>query len=164
VRYARDIEADVCAEGVETLAELECLADLDVAFGQGYGIARPAAPWAAVGADAAAACRASFEATLVSDEDAGLVARLALVRSAADLEACLPLVAAELRAESVVIAAPGEFGAAAHNGARINFPITSSGEIVGHLVAISRDPWSRHQISRARLLCFQLGAPVAAYA
>ena len=47
VRYARDIDADVCAEGVETLAELERLADLDVAYGQGYGIARPAAPWAA---------------------------------------------------------------------------------------------------------------------
>ena len=47
VRYARDIDADVCAEGVETLAELERLADLDVAYGQGYGIARPAAPWVA---------------------------------------------------------------------------------------------------------------------
>ena len=63
VRYARDIDATVCAEGVETLHELERLADLDVAYGQGYGIARPAAPWAAVAPEATAACLRSFDAT-----------------------------------------------------------------------------------------------------
>jgi EAL domain-containing protein (putative c-di-GMP-specific phosphodiesterase class I) len=68
VRYARDIDAAVCAEGVETLAELERLADLDVAYGQGFGIARPSAPWVPVAAEATAACLHSFQATLA---DAG---------------------------------------------------------------------------------------------
>ncbi len=163
VRYARDIDADVCAEGVETLDELERLADLDVAFGQGYGIARPAAPWAAVAHEAAAACLASFEATLVAVDEDALAGRLAAVRSADELTACLPLVAVELRAQSVVIAGPGEYGAPAHEGTRINLPITSGGEIVGHLVAVSQNPWSRHQISRARRIGYQLGALVGTY-
>ncbi len=70
VRYARDIDAAVCAEGVETLAELERLADLDVAYGQGYGIARPSAPWVPVAPEATAACLHSFQATL-SDASPG---------------------------------------------------------------------------------------------
>ena len=48
VRYARDIDATVCAEGIETAAELERLAELDVAYGQGYHIGRPSAPWVLV--------------------------------------------------------------------------------------------------------------------
>ena len=71
VRYARDIDAAVCAEGVETLAELERLADLDVAYGQGYGIARPSAPWVPVAPEATAACLHSFQATLADAEHAG---------------------------------------------------------------------------------------------
>ena len=70
VRYARDIDATVCAEGVETLHELERLADLDVAYGQGYVIARPAAPWATVAREATAACLHSFEAGLLDATDA----------------------------------------------------------------------------------------------
>jgi len=37
--------AVVCAEGIETLGDLERLADLDVGFGQGYVIARPGPEW-----------------------------------------------------------------------------------------------------------------------
>jgi diguanylate cyclase (GGDEF)-like protein len=64
VRYAREIGAEVCAEGIETLADLEALADLDVTFGQGWAIARPARIWPNVTPDAAAACRASYSANL----------------------------------------------------------------------------------------------------
>ena len=82
VRYARDIDADVCAEGVETLAELERLADLDVAYGQGYGIARPSAPWISVNPEPAAASRASFRAAFADDHTSSdleeLMRRLAL--------------------------------------------------------------------------------------
>lgn len=169
VRYARDIDADVCAEGVETLAELERLADLDVAYGQGFGIARPAAPWAAVSAEAADACLRSFQATLsdAGDETDQLARRLASVTSIDELQGCLPALALELRASSVTLAAPGEYGDAAQvisgTGSRLNVPITYGGAVVGHLVAFSDEPWSRHQISRARLLCYQLGAPVRAY-
>ena len=101
VRYARDIDATVCAEGVETLAELERLADLDVAYGQGYLIARPAAPWAAVTPEATAACLRSFDASLLDATDAPhradhdrrlelLSRRLAAATSEAELDACLP--------------------------------------------------------------------------
>ena len=52
VRYARDIDATVCAEGVETLEELDRLADLDVASARAtasraraaVGTGRPPAP------------------------------------------------------------------------------------------------------------------------
>ena len=48
VRYARRIGAVVCAEGIETMEDLEALADLDVTLGQGYALARPGKPWADV--------------------------------------------------------------------------------------------------------------------
>ena len=51
VRYARDIDATVLGEGIETIAELTRLAELDVAYGQGYLIARPAAAWPSIDAD-----------------------------------------------------------------------------------------------------------------
>ena len=171
VRYARDIDAAVCAEGVETLAELERLADLDVAYGQGYGIARPSAPWVPVAPEATAACLHSFEATLAdararrTTTAASSCSRAGWPRSPRPPSwrpACArwPL---ELRAESVVIAGPQEYGAPAHEGTRLHLPITSGGAIVGHLVAVSHDPWSRHQISRARRIGYQLGALVGTY-
>jgi len=64
VRYGRRIDATICAEGIETLADLEVLADIDVAFGQGWAIGRPAAPWAPVAPEAAASCRARATAVL----------------------------------------------------------------------------------------------------
>src|SRR5256885_105772 len=48
VRYSRRIGAEVCAEGVESLEDLEALADLDVTYGQGFVLASPEAPWAGV--------------------------------------------------------------------------------------------------------------------
>ena len=67
VRYARDIDATVCAEGIETAAELARLAELDVAFGQGFHIGRPSAPWIVVNPEPAAASRASFRAAFADD-------------------------------------------------------------------------------------------------
>ena len=58
VRFARDSDATVCAEGIESLDELTRLADLDVTYGQGYVIARPGPDWPAAAAEAAAACAA----------------------------------------------------------------------------------------------------------
>ena len=43
VRFARDVGATVCAEGIESLDELAVLADLDVQWGQGFVLARPRA-------------------------------------------------------------------------------------------------------------------------
>src|SRR3954447_2483744 len=69
VRYSRRIDADVCAEGVETLEDLQALADLDVTYGQGYVLARPAAPWAGVDPAAVAVCRSALNAVIRHDED-----------------------------------------------------------------------------------------------
>ena len=67
VRYARDIDATVCAEGIETAAELARLAELDVAFGQGFHIGRPSPPWISAHPEPAAASRASFRAAFADD-------------------------------------------------------------------------------------------------
>ncbi len=45
VHFARRTGATVCAEGVENAEELRALADLDVTYGQGFVLARPARPW-----------------------------------------------------------------------------------------------------------------------
>ena len=48
VTFAGTTGAAVCGEGVEDLADLRALADLDATYAQGYALARPAAPWAAL--------------------------------------------------------------------------------------------------------------------
>ena len=60
VRYARRIGAVVCAEGIETMDDLEALADLDVTLGQGYALARPGEPWADVNPRAARLCTSAL--------------------------------------------------------------------------------------------------------
>jgi transcriptional regulator with GAF, ATPase, and Fis domain len=67
VRYSRRIGADVCAEGVETLEDLEALADLDVTYGQGFVLAEPAPPWAGVDQAAVAVCRSALNAVIRHD-------------------------------------------------------------------------------------------------
>jgi EAL domain-containing protein (putative c-di-GMP-specific phosphodiesterase class I) len=48
VRFARRTDATIVAEGIETPAELKVLADLEVDYGQGFGLAAPAPPWAPI--------------------------------------------------------------------------------------------------------------------
>lgn len=64
VRYARRIDSEVCAEGVETLEDLQALADLDVTYGQGFVLARPAAAWAVVEPEAMAICTSALRAVI----------------------------------------------------------------------------------------------------
>src|SRR4051812_7928002 len=112
VRFARRTGASVCAEGIETPEELKVLADLDVTYGQGFGLARPGAPWAQVGAWVAGTLRsrgphaASEPRTDPSGENAdlrlaSLTSRLANVRSPEELRALGELVAVELGADHV---------------------------------------------------------------
>lgn len=49
VAFAREVGTSVIAEGVETRGELEVLRDAEVHLVQGYLLARPAAPWPAIG-------------------------------------------------------------------------------------------------------------------
>ena len=92
VRFARGTGAVVCAEGIETAAELRVVADLDVTYGQGFGLARPSAPWAdavAVGLGNPVAPRAALLLRLPRPDERGdhalaqLVARLAALASPA---------------------------------------------------------------------------------
>jgi diguanylate cyclase (GGDEF)-like protein/PAS domain S-box-containing protein len=112
VRYARQIDATVCAEGIETLDDLTRLADLDVAYGQGWAIGRPAAPWPGVAEEAGETCRRSLSAALdepraAGGHDAGLellTLRLSRATCAPAITEVLGAVARELRADSVLVA------------------------------------------------------------
>jgi diguanylate cyclase (GGDEF)-like protein/PAS domain S-box-containing protein len=174
VRYARDIEATVCGEGIETLAELTTLAGLDVAYGQGYLIARPAAPWAPLDPVATEACAVAFRAAFVQADPAqeltGLIARATTL---ADLDGGLPALALSLGADAVRIVGdgadpPGQVLAgdpaadpdqvaallAAGYRSQLTLPIGVS----GRLLAYSRTdrPWARYHIARARMVACQL--------
>ncbi|MEA2411976.1 MAG: diguanylate cyclase [Thermoleophilaceae bacterium] len=113
VRFARRTGASVCAEGIETPEELKVLADLDVTYGQGFGLARPAEPWAPVGAWVPGALRSRTPRIGIdgpgsdpTEENsdlrlASLTSQLANVRSSDDLRGLGTLVAAELGADEV---------------------------------------------------------------
>ena len=115
VRFARRTGATVCAEGIESLDDLAVLGDLDVPWGQGYALARPATPWAMVSPVAAEVCRASLaQALRASPVGSGriaagdrrlehLSARLASARSGRDLEGALALIGEELQADTVCL-------------------------------------------------------------
>jgi EAL domain-containing protein (putative c-di-GMP-specific phosphodiesterase class I) len=112
VRFARRTGATVCAEGIETPEELKVLADLDVTFGQGFGLARPAAPWARVagwvpGTVRNRGLRAVSEPAQGDGGEntdlrlASLVGRLANVRSSEELCGLTAPIASELGADEV---------------------------------------------------------------
>jgi diguanylate cyclase (GGDEF)-like protein/PAS domain S-box-containing protein len=184
VGYARDIHAVICAEGIETLPELTRLADLDVAFGQGYRLARPGPPWPEVDGSAIDACVGAARASLagVGEHDGGLgalVARVAAIATPADLEACLAPIAAELHADRVRVAAPSsaattelladdpradpdEVGAlrALGYGSRLQLPIVRDGVPIARLEVYTSAlrPWTRFEIGRARMIGHHLSA------
>jgi diguanylate cyclase (GGDEF)-like protein len=113
VRFARRTGASVCAEGIETPEELKVLADLDVTYGQGFGLARPGPPWAQVGAWVSGTLRsretrgggepngADSAGENADLRLASLTSRLANVRSAEELRTLGELVAVELGADEV---------------------------------------------------------------
>ena len=115
VRFARRIGATVCAEGIESLDDLAVLGDLDVQWGQGYVLGRPAAPWARVspvaagglpgGARGGAARQPAGSGRIAAGDRRleHLSARLASARSGTDLEGALALIAAELNADKVCL-------------------------------------------------------------
>jgi diguanylate cyclase (GGDEF)-like protein len=115
VRFARRTGATVCAEGIESLDDLAVLSDLDVQWGQGFALARPAEPWALVSQVAVQVCRASLaQALRASPVGSGriaagdrrlehLSARLASARSGGDLEGALALIAEELQADTICL-------------------------------------------------------------
>jgi diguanylate cyclase (GGDEF)-like protein len=116
VRFARRVGATVCAEGIEKHDDIEVLANLDVPWGQGYALGRPAPPWSRISPPAAETCRAALAQALISSPggetptiSAGdrrlehLSGRLANARSVADLHSALDLIAGELHADKVAL-------------------------------------------------------------
>jgi diguanylate cyclase (GGDEF)-like protein len=116
VRFARRVGATVCAEGIEQHDDIEVLANLDVPWGQGYALGRPAPPWSRISPPAAETCRTALAQALISSPggesttiSAGdrrlehLSGRLANARSTADLHSSLELIAGELHADKVVL-------------------------------------------------------------
>ena len=144
VRFARDVGATVCAEGIESLDELAMIVDLDVTWGQGFRLARPAPPWAEISTEAAELCRTALaesfrslpsEGGTVGSSDRRLVhlsAKLAGARTRGDLESALALIAAELGAEKVCLsawhAADGTVEMLAENGERSTETVFSVNE------------------------------------
>jgi len=141
-RFARDVGATVCAEGIESLDELAVLADLDVQWGQGFVLAQPDHPWTEVSPIAAEVCRVALADSFrklptehhpVGASDRRLVhvsAKLAAARTPRDLEGALALIAAELGSSKVCLSAwHADFGSIetlAENGERSTqtvFPI-----------------------------------------
>jgi diguanylate cyclase (GGDEF)-like protein len=114
VRFARRTGAVVCAEGIEELEELRAVADLDVTYGQGYGLAKPSAPWVTVSPWVADTLRGTRISSLPSMEELDLgdfgdgrlalvCSRLAKVDSIGDLETLRTLIAAEVNADEILL-------------------------------------------------------------
>jgi EAL domain-containing protein (putative c-di-GMP-specific phosphodiesterase class I) len=116
VRFARRVGATVCAEGIEEHDDIEVLANLDVPWGQGYALGRPAPPWSRISPHAAETCRSALAEALVSSPggdspaiSAGdrrlehLAGRLANTRTSSDLYSTLELMAGELNADKIAL-------------------------------------------------------------
>lgn len=113
VGYARELGIAVCGEGVETLEDLERLADLDVAYAQGYALGRPARPWVGVDPDAARTCTTSVASSLTGktrpEDLAGdgrlqwLAWRLSEATSYGELREAVTCMEAELGADEVIV-------------------------------------------------------------
>jgi diguanylate cyclase (GGDEF)-like protein len=116
VRFAGRVGATVCAEGIESIDELQALANLDVPWGQGTALGAPAAPWSSPLPASVEACRSALVSALRSSAAGGpteisagdrrlehLSARLADARSRGELTRALGLIASELHADKICL-------------------------------------------------------------
>jgi diguanylate cyclase (GGDEF)-like protein len=116
VRFARRVGTTVCAEGIESVEDLQALANLDVPWGQGHALGSPSATWSTVPPAAVEACRSALASALrhspggdSSEISAGdrrlehLSARLADAHSRNDLLRTLGLIAGELHADKICL-------------------------------------------------------------
>lgn len=229
VRFARESNATVCAEGIENLADLERVADLDVTLGQGWAIGHPVAPWSGVDPAATATCRDAIAHSLCRPDAhaqsaadpstplahdrrlEALVAQLAAATTYGDLTGALDALTREIHADHVLVseidghelveigasgpmtfgeryriaefpatvrvlrtmdavqifdgdpdADPAELELLRQEGYRslLMLPVICGADTIGLFEAFSVEqrPWSRFQLSRARILCLQLGA------
>lgn len=112
ISFSATTGAAVCAEGVETLDDLRVLAGLDVTYAQGWALARPEAPWAALVPEAAAAAAAEVRSgmrvareppagsELTLGDLVGRLTRVTCVEDISEIAAMIPLV---LRADDAAV-------------------------------------------------------------
>jgi diguanylate cyclase (GGDEF)-like protein len=115
VRFGRRTGAQVVAEGIETEEELRVLADLDVNYGQGYFLAKPGPPWAAISPWVSEKLLRRSLGAQLSMEDisklpigsdqrlAAVSAQIARAVSMTDLEALTPVISDELGADEMIV-------------------------------------------------------------
>ncbi len=119
ISFASTTQAAVCAEGVETLADLNVLAGMDVTYAQGWALARPDAQWALLAPRAAAAASAEVRIGMrIAREprDAGkptlgdLIARLTTVSCVDDIADAATMIPQVLGADDAAVSriVPGE--------------------------------------------------------
>jgi EAL domain-containing protein (putative c-di-GMP-specific phosphodiesterase class I) len=113
VGYGRELGITVCAEGVEDLADIERLADLDVAYAQGYAVGRPARPWVGIDSDVAHLCTSSAAMSVTGASAPDQLARdgrmqwlswrLSEATTYGELREAVEAIRAELGADEVLI-------------------------------------------------------------
>jgi len=119
ISFAATTRAAVCAEGVETLDDLAVLAAIDVTYAQGWALARPEAPWAALAPQAAAAAtaevRIGMRVAREPHDDAvptlgDLIERLAAVSNVEDIANVAEAIPAVLAADEAAVSrvVPGQ--------------------------------------------------------
>ena len=154
VRFARRTGAAICAEGIETPEELRVLADLEVAYGQGFGVARPAPPWSSVSAwvPGAISTRPHTNGDRPRRELALPPIRLALADGlkAGDLATVTELIATELDVDEAAVMRRA--GSDAAFEAVSDHPWLAAGQ----KLALSRHPTIRRLIARGDAV--ELGA------
>ena len=174
VDFAGEIDAGVCAEGVEDLADLATLAELGVGHAQGW-VVGPAEPhFTPARAEAVAAGARSRSQALVgrlgegdgaASPDTGrpagqtmeeLVCRLAGCPDAAALTGCVAQIAAVLGCERCELSWGGDASGSVElqPSGRLLVPVDDDGRAAGLLVCVMSggDAWSGRQIRTARLI------------
>jgi GAF domain-containing protein len=167
VRFARRTRASVCAEGIETMQELKLLADLDVTYGQGYVLARPAPEWGTVsGSVSESLLRSSLRSQGdLSSQDAVaesgdqrleyVSARLSRIHAIEDLEGLFGLIAAELGADAICLSrwVPGDNA--------VETIIDTSGDEIGTRYNLSNYPSTGHVLNTGEALQVLVSDPGA---
>ncbi|HEY2600663.1 MAG TPA: EAL domain-containing protein [Thermoleophilaceae bacterium] len=153
VRFARRTGASVCAEGIESLDELRLLADLDVTYGQGCVLARPAPEWGTVPPSVSdSLLRLSLRSqgdvsgrqALRESGDQRLEyvsARISKIHTVADLQHVFELIADEVGADAICVS---RWMRAAN---AVQTLIDTSGDETGTLYDLAHYPSTAHVLN-----------------
>src|SRR5262249_50778445 len=143
----------VCAEGIETMEELELLADLDVTYGQGYVLARPAPEWGTV---PSAVSQSLLRWSLRSQGDVTakgalresgdqrleyVSARISKIHTVSDLQHVFELIAEEIGADAICVSRW------LRNADEVQTLIDTSGDETGATYSLTKYPSTAHMLN-----------------